>query len=427
MKVLISVPGSTQGYQEIEYRVFNGDEELSRVSARMPAQALADVLQVDHVILLVPDSLGKGRTYEAIMGDAIQLSLEPFQESQVRVQPFVLPSRYSTHVKGDIRDFYQAAILSLARWFENHLGQKDDTLEIMVEASTGLNILQVFVYRAVREIAGVLAFLRNVTLRVYNSDPVGKNTTRADIFLTEEHAPLHAMLTRVHVESDPRLAKSFGDHPHPGTDMGYRDIRDRISSLWSGHEVAAFINSVYHGIPLGIVQWVHMHPKTIFKGLEDLWHYIIEHMYQDDTTGVWYRPVRLGPDVAPYALGALLSGQLKQQWSFFRGDAKQKGATYQEMKTFMERMYRHHPVILNRFLADRSIQPEEISCFEYPSLLDRCLGNKGTCAETSIDYRNFFAHAGFERCAVEVFRDPEGKVRFRYAEGAKETIMKWLR
>ena len=447
MKVLISVPGFTQEYQEIEYRVFNGDGEPSRVTARMPAQAFADVSQVDHVILLIPDSLGTGETYDRLQKAAIRLALEPFQKStdsqhltvvldgdllepsqkSTKLHPFVLPSRYATHISGDIRDFYQAVVFFLSRWFAEHLVSKDDNLEIMVEASTGLNILQIFVYRAVREVAGVLAFVRDVTLRVYNSDPVRRDTQHADIFLTEEHAPLHATLARIHIESTPRWATPYKNTPHPGQDPQYRKIRDWLVTRWSGQEASAFLNAAYHGIPLGIVHWFCPQPEEIFQGLETLRQYVLTRVFRDPTTGGWVRPVRLGPDVAPYALGALLSRQLQIHWSFFTEALRHDGATYTQIETFMKTMYRHHPVILNRFLAERSIQPDRIACSQYPSLLAHCVRNRGGCRNTNaIDQRNFFAHAGFERCAVEVFQDTGGKVHFRYAEGAKDTIMRWL-
>ncbi len=275
-----------------------------------------------------------------------------------------------------------------------------------------------------KTLAGVLAFLRNVEIQVFNADPVRKESQEAEIFLTEEHRKFRAILPRWHVPSTPRLAAPYRNHDHPGQDPAYQKTRNRLKDLWPGGEAAAFLNAVHHGIPLGIVHWFHPEPEEIFSMLEEVFSYAIARLRRADTA-LWVRSVGLGPDIEPYALGALLSQELTARWAFFSETLKHHGAAYDQLCSLMKQMYRHHPVILNRFLAERSIQPDQIRCQQFPSLLANCMGG-GNCPEGRLDMRNFFAHAGFERCAVEVLRDEEGHFRFRYTEGARETIRRWL-
>lgn len=422
MKILVGILGRDPGsYYEVTWRI-----QDSTIRAKMPLEALAEHLQVDHVIVFVPDSLGKGETYADVRQSAEGL-VRTYQPSW---HPVVLPSRYSSVVLGDPGDFYQAAMLELSRWLAEHLPppvpdvKKDPPVELFLETSTGLNVFQVFAYRAIQILAGALAFVRDVDVRVYNADPVQKESQEVEIFLTEEHRKFRSTLPRFHVPSTPRLAGTYRDHPHPGQDPEYQKIRDELKRLWSGDEVAAFLNAVYHGIPLGIIHEFHPEPEKILQTLQTLFQYIIAQIRRNEA-GVWIRPVSLGPDVVPYALGALLSRELQARWPYFTASLKDSGATYDQLRTLMEHVYRHHPVILNRFLAERSIQPERISCLQFPSLLARCMEGSGNC-DGKIDMRNFFAHAGFERCAVEVLKDPEGHIRFRYAEQHLETIRKWL-
>ncbi len=75
----VSVPGLTHEYRKIRYRIFVREEEGPEVvEARMPAQALAEALGVDHVLLLIPDSLGNGESYDEIINDAAKNPFNPF-------------------------------------------------------------------------------------------------------------------------------------------------------------------------------------------------------------------------------------------------------------------------------------------------------------------------------------------------------------
>ncbi|NPA06348.1 MAG: hypothetical protein GXO54_02970, partial [Chloroflexi bacterium] len=261
-----------------------------------------------------------------------------------------------------------------------------------------------------------------VTFWVYNADPVNCNTQHAEIFLTEAYQPLRASLDRVQMGATPRLAEPYANASHPGNDTAYRALRDALNQTWSARDVAAFLNAVHYGIPLGIVHWFHENPKQVFQGLEKIYQYVLGHAHRE--AGRFVRPVRLGPDVAPYALAALLSWQLQQRWDFFTAALKCAGATYAQMRDFMDQMYRDHPVILNRFQAERTIQPENVHCPHYPALLAKC-GSTQTQCKGTIDRRNFFAHAGFERCAVEVDQ-ANGEPCFRFAATARNTVQRYL-
>ncbi len=426
MRVLISVLGKLyEKYKEVDW--YRAGQSTEPFRTRMPAQALARAFQVDHTLILIPDSLNTASTYLELQKQSEKLLPDAaWKDLSGELHRFVLPSRYSGKVLGDIRDFYQASIFFLAKWFAEHLSNPDIPLELYLETSTGLNILQLMTYRAVREIAGALAFFRQVSLEVYNADPVGQSTTQGEIFPTEIYRPLRAALNRFAIHTTPRLFESYNRHPHPGQDRRYRDLRDRIAHLWPSGEIVSFLNSVYYGIPLGIIRWFCSTPSQIFEDLKQLYNFFLEQAHPlEEPVLRFLRPVRLGVDFAPYALGALLSHQLQSRWNFFSANLKSEGITYQQMKDMMSHMYRDHPVIRNRFEAERTIQPNALNCITFPALLNQCLGSSEVSCE-SVDKRNFFAHAGFERCAVKVDRK-NGEIYFRFAEEKEDIIQNFLR
>jgi len=428
MKVLISVLGKPfTKYQEVSWHLAGQSAEPFRT--RMPAQLLAHLFQVDHTLVLIPDSLSTGgSTYLELQEQPEELLPdEAWEGFKGELHRFVLPSRYSAKVLGDVRDFYQAGMFFLARWFSEHLSEPNAPLELYLETSTGLNILQLLTYRMVREIAGALAFFRQVSLEIYNADPVGQSTTQGEIFPTEIYRPLRAALNRFSINTTPRLLEPYDRlSSHPGQNPEYRGLRDEMARLWPSKEVMAFLNSIYYGIPLGLIRWFCEKPAQIFEVLGQLYnHFLKQARLLKKENSRFLRPVRLGSDFASYALGALLSHQLQSRWNFFSANLKIEGTTYQQMKDLMSHMYRDHPVIRNRFEAERTIQPNTLNCKKFPSLLSQCLKSEEVPCE-SIDKRNFFAHAGFERCAVKVDRK-NGEIYFRFAEEKEGTIQNFLR
>ncbi len=427
MKVLISVLGKPfTKYQEVSWHLAGQSAKPFRT--RMPAQLLAHLFQVDHTLVLIPDSLSTGgSTYLELQEQPEELLPdEAWEGFNGELHRFVLPSRYSAKVLGDVRDFYQAGMFFLARWFSEHLSEPNAPLELYLETSTGLNILQLLTYRMVREIAGALAFFRQVSLEVYNADPVGQSTTQGEIFPTEIYRPLRAALNRFSINTTPRLLEPYDRISlHPGQNPEYRGLRDEMARHWSSREVVAFLNSIYYGIPLGLIRWFCEKPAQIFEILGQLYNLFLKQARLLKTENPRFlRPVRLGPDFTPYALGALLSNQIQSCWPFFDTDLKRHGATYQQMRSIMGHIYRDHPVIRNRFEAEPTIQQERLNCSVFPALLSHCLGYNDVCE--SINKRNFFAHAGFERCAVKVDRR-NGEIYFRFAEEKENTIQNFLR
>jgi len=418
MKVLISVLGKPfEKYKEVEWHLSG-----QSTRTRMPAQVLASVFQVDYTLILIPDSLGTGSTYFELQNPGRLLPDHAWEHISGKLYRFVLPSRYSVTVLGDVRDFYQACMLFLARWFAKHLSDPNEPLKLYLETSTGLNILQLMTYRAVHEIAGALAFFRKVSLEIYNADPVTGNTTQGEVFLTESYPEVRAALKRFAIKATPRWLEPYNNNSHPGEDPTYRNVRDALVQLWSGKDLVAFLNAIYYGIPLGIIRWFHENPVAIFDALRQIYRHFLAQA--KDGNSRFLRPVRLGPDFAPYALGALLSHQLQTQWPFFSVNLKSQGATYEQMTNIMERMYWDHPIIRNRFEAERTIQPNELRCPSYPVLLKECGSFKDTSCQ-GVDKRNFFAHAGFEQCAVEVDKKA-GEIHFRFAQEKESTIQSFL-
>ena len=75
---------------------------------------------------------------------------------------------------------------------------------------------------------------------------------------------------------------------------------------------------------------------------------------------------------------------------------------------------------------DKYKEVDQLQCVKFPALLAECWYSEETPCKGSGDKRNFFAHAGFERCAVEVHKDEMGTIYFRFAEATLGQVQKFL-
>ena len=78
-----------------------------------------------------------------------------------------------THTKfiGNAVNFYYHTLKELALLFTDSLPEMNKKIEVIFDATHGINYTTILTYRALREILEILAYVYDVNLKVLNSDP----------------------------------------------------------------------------------------------------------------------------------------------------------------------------------------------------------------------------------------------------------------
>ncbi|HGX92211.1 MAG TPA: hypothetical protein ENK35_02725 [Candidatus Tenderia sp.] len=433
MKLLVTVLGRRPAeYVNVHWRV----DGKCYGPLGPPAQALAEHEQVTHALLLIPDSLLEV-TSHGESSDLCRQAAEWTEEMGEIFEPFVLPSRYAPKIQGSVLDFYYAALYHIVDWFRQHVPKSERSFTILLEGSTGLNVLQLLLYRTVQDFAQTLAYTREVELKVYTADPVTRQ-------MEDQEVALHLTESRQVIPMLPHFGLlNNANLLQPGKEVGgdpkYREKRDALNRYWHQNDLLTFLAAVYQGIPLGILTWYPKQANEAWKVLTTLYRYAL--MKASFHEGRVVRQVELSEWWRTYALGFLLAIELRTHFSeSLERWQETEFATLQNLDKLVAKLYRYAPVLLNRFQAERSLQNidiEKLKSLSTPVLLVQV--GRSSCEAGSIrkdpaehgppgpDKRNFFAHMGFERNAVEAVLTADGEIGFRYSENSRNSIQKYLR
>ena len=178
MKLLIAPWGNPEAWDKVTY-IYNDYRKESYTSLHI----LQHVLKPDYTIIIALDTLAKdGNNYEEILNDAeniiwsyarIFCIINPKIIIAPGVGEFIdrcLNKRKS--FKGSMKDYYAYIIYKLTEIFSEILMKKDiNRIEVHLDLTHGINYMPTLTYRAIRELLGIISIVKDVTLKVYNSDP----------------------------------------------------------------------------------------------------------------------------------------------------------------------------------------------------------------------------------------------------------------
>jgi len=236
MKVLIAPWGNPFEWKETTY-VFEG--KIVKSLCSLPV--LIEAVNPDDIIIIVLDTLANIINREGIPKikqrdfsnyDEVKMDVEDrvryFVEEMLRLnfddlKLIIAPGVgvfENIAVEGDILDYYHYLIYELARTLPV------DDATFYLDLTHGINFMPVLTYRALNHLLGLLAYLKDVKLKVLNSEPYPRGLPRESI----RNAKLN-----VRVVED-------------------REIRPKpIMSLLEGDEyykLNAFISSIANAFPL---------------------------------------------------------------------------------------------------------------------------------------------------------------------------------
>jgi len=230
------------------------EDGILKCKARSTLPLLYDYFRPNKVFIVVLDTIAEH--YEDTYCKLIKLVIEKYREFlkelglngsnfQIIVAPGVgvFPNGL---FEGAMEDFYAYILYRLVEGISNLIA---DELEICLDLTHGINFMPTLTYRAVKELAGIIALAANVRLRVYNSEPYVRGVNELRVHLIEDsrirpnpctEALSHQLrfLKRVELEKE-----KFGEL--------CRSLREEFNkNNLDREELNAFLGSIVNGLPL---------------------------------------------------------------------------------------------------------------------------------------------------------------------------------
>ncbi len=415
MKLLIAPWGNPFSWNEVEYH-FEGLTCRSKTSLPL----LIQKLKPDRILILVADSLAdtKGNTrienYTDIKHIVEQKIKRFLKENSIpEAEICVLPGTGyfpNGSFEGQVLDYYYCLLHKLAELFV-----LEEISEVHLDLTHGLNFMPVLTYRAIKEIVQVSNYFGSIQFTAYNADPFVKRDAviKLNLHVVEntEEKPLLPLLSPYEVnESSKFFEKLVLDNT--GKKL------ESVEKPWL-KDVLTFLGGLVYGLPLVLTSFfVPSHEissclRRAIKVFEDKME-----IFLTDQCIHLRRKARLMPLFRVLVLVYMVS-------SLFEKDGI-LNHRYEEIglslfKNIVDKLFGKHTI----FKSTLNIEIKNIERLSnittdwqlWNQIIERPVGN--------IDQRNFFAHGGLERNAIELCRKNED-IRLRYLPSVKGNVQKFV-
>ncbi len=465
MRLLIATWGEPATWKAVRYR-FGGEEQQSCSTLGI----IKKVINPDRTIVIVSDTLaefskgintcGKKESdqnveleksdYKGVLefiNTYIRKTLEAFNVSADDI--WILPSvGYFPKItaKGNLSDLRYALFVKFFDIFEDLL--KEEKVEIFLDITHGQNFLPSFTYEVLKTVLGILAlFVKDVRLTVLNSDPFVPSAK-------PEFLEIHRVIDNLKIAPQPYgyYSKRYDFiAPFGKGGKSFKEIRDKVDKIKNNKiplrlidYVPAFLGAVYHGLPL-LLFYGYLEPAYAEELLDTVFETYYENVEISEQNGrlIMEKKIRLRPEVEVFAIYGMLLKGLKEkypfieEYSFYKTRDEEKiSIPLDKLKEISGLFYfsEKNKAILEKELTDIK---RIIICylcskgsFDWTPFIDLEIKNlkraeeeeeeenpqketEGTPATLGNEERNFFAHGGLIKKAIELKGDNE-KIYIRY-------------
>jgi len=448
LKILISTWGNPwKDFSKEELRwVKTTYEYEDKKDSHSSFQVLYEKLKPNKSIIISLDTLadssvlsnGNNITYKDIKNNAeeqIKLFIEKKLNMKIKdIKIFVLPgvgtfkksNNNKTRIfKGLMLDYYYCILYRISKFIIELIEKnpEDEKIIIHLDLTHGINFMPVLTYRAIREIAGILAFTKNVIFNVYNSDPYNyfaKNTIlkiqkveSTEIIMNPYDKLLSG--TNKYVQINKEFCEKYKNN----------EVKGKIFRSISNHcklddkRINAFLSSIYNGFPLALftffpngsaIQECIDYGITLFEG-----HTTINTSQKDILFSVEHN-VNFTKDFATYIITWLSTKIIKN----IILNPYNIEVPLKCIKDFSEKLYSKNKRIISQ------IEKEIFSIEKKENITDKWeiyAAILGGCTSGEIDFRNFMAHSGFEKNAICIRKD-NNEIILKYKKELIKTIRK---
>jgi len=417
--ILVAPWGKPFRWGKTKYRF---DEEVQESNSSLPV--LIRKLNPSKTIIIVLDTLAEtGGSYEELVKNVEALCWN-FIKDKLKLNNSSIDILVSPGVgifpngvfKGRMEDYYSYVLFKLSSLLvENVENEKDVTIHL--DLTHGVNFMPVLTYRALSEIAGILAISKSVNFNVYNSDPYSEEAKELSINIVEKTLvkpnPCRDLLS---------LNIRFLEPIDLTRDERKELYRNRLKNCreLSREEINAFLSSLVNGLPL-ILCTFYPDVSNLERCLREC-----EEIYKDyirvENKGKLFvrRRICYSKDFVVLTK-AYLSAKIINMQKCIEASLKQlheiREKVFSKDKK-LDVLISHELHTIESKIKNLSNKPSEWTLFT------NILGEE----EGEIDPRNFIAHAGLERNAIEIIyrcRDSlKEAVKVRYKQEKLEKIKK---
>jgi len=433
MKVFIAPWGDPEGWREIIYR-YDGITNPKRSKSGLPF--IKEKENPDKIFIIVSDtlidSIFSSISKDSSYGDLRQKVKDYITYDICKEKLGVLPDDVivsygfgefkNVKFSGSAMDFYYGVLKELSIIFSQLLKGvgNEEKIEVIFDATHGINYTTLLSYRALKDILEILAYGFDVRMKVLNADPYVSGLEEKGIFninVIEDTKisprilvykdskrpiePFRGILDRSSKQTSEKETKNYFE------ELG-QEIDGFLNSIFSGgyfeykKEVMVFLGSLLFALPVFLISYMQSSDELFYK-IERI-SQKFEEKISVSTDGKFEikRVVQFGENFANFVKAFLVSFILKN--SGFEGQKEVPLKVIEELKKKI--FDRKFQVESNRIDVEiRNIKGLHGSLGKgYDSYYSIIEEKKGKEHKKDIDdeqrypnKRNFFAHAGFEQ------------------------------
>jgi len=407
MKVLIAPWGNPFGWKEVEY-VYNGQKEKSKD----PLILIRKIENPDKVIILSVDTLAddyvhsfKNPSCNDIKTCAENL-ISNFTQKELGFIPDKIIISYgfgefnNTKFIGNAIDFYYNTFKELVFYFTDLLPQINKEIEVIFDATHGINYVTILTYRALREILEIFVYVYDVKLKVLNSDPfVGREAKvdRLNINVIEKSK----ILPKISVyKSDKRSVEPCFLLENKSKEKIGKDIESFIFEIsFNTDEILIFLGSFLYALPVFILSYM-IDSAALKEKIEKISEKFEKNICLMNLSKLEiFRNWEFRENFANLIKAYLVSSILEKI-----GFKKLSDIPLSKIEDLKNKVYKNFPIESNRI--DKEI--DDIKGLQNITQQYEVYNKiKRDTVLNQVDKRNFFAHAGFEHNVIGLKKENE--------------------
>jgi CRISPR-associated protein Csx1 len=443
MKVVVAPWGNPTKWRKVPY-AYNGQKEEFRSSLAM----IEKIENPDKVIIVTVDTLVddgftsiKISSYNDIKKWIIDLILDFCQKELNNFAPEKIIVSYGfgefTYTKfiGNAVDFYYHTLKELALIIADSLPEKNEKIEVIFDATHGINYTTILTYRALREILEILAYVYDVNLKVLNSDPlIGRDpkVDKLNINVIEESK----ILPKISVYRSKKRPVEPCSSPYLENrkkgEIGI-NIENFISDIsFNIYEILTFLGSFLYALPVFILRY-----KIDSSELKDKIEKIAEEFENNielnnsgklEIIRKWEFRENFANLIKAYLVSCIL-----EKFGFNRLD----DIPLSKIEELKEKFYKKFPIESNRIDVEIGSEEEKKGIkgikekltneyrLYYEIVREKEKEEEREKENRGLDKRVFFAHAGFPYNVIEL-KSENDEIYIRIYKNNKEEAGKLI-
>ncbi len=426
MKVVVAPWGNPRNWKAVPYD-YNGQKEIFKSSLVL----IKKVENPNKVIIVTADTLSdecdysfKNPTYndikscvEKLIFNFCQKELNIFNPEKIIVS-YGFGEFNNAKFTGNAVDFYYHTLKELALLFSDSLPEINEKIEVIFDATHGINYTTILTYRALRDILEIFAYVYDVNLKVLNSDPyIGREAKidRLNINVIEKSK----ILPKISIyRSDKRPVEPYFRLEDERKGEIGKKIKKFISEIsFSINKILIFLGSFLYALPVFILSYM-IDPSVLKEKIEKISEEFEKNICLKNLSKLEvFRNWEFRENFVNLVKADLVSSILKK--SEFN---KLNDVPLSKIKDLKNKVYKNFPIESNRIDKELDDIKNLQNITQQYEVYNKIKGNP---VLNQIDKRNFFAHAGFEYNTIELKKENEEiyiRIHTRMKNSAEELI-----